>query len=174
MTQAGPEPAARKAELRGAVQAWRRAQSLAAVGEWSLALCAGLQDWGPLQAARVVLAFRPLRREPQIEPLLQGLRARGAQVALLGAGAANAEPLPAGIEAVLVPGLAFDRLGRRLGRGGGHYDRLLPRLPAACLRIGVCFQGQLRDTVPAEAWDQGVDAVATEAGVWEVATRARA
>ncbi|MBR1499354.1 MAG: 5-formyltetrahydrofolate cyclo-ligase [Bacteroidaceae bacterium] len=56
------------------------------------------------------------------------------------------------IELALVPGMAFDRAGHRLGRGKGYYDRLLPRLPKARL-MGICFPFQLLDEVPAEAHD---------------------
>ena len=62
---------------------------------------------------------------------------------------------------MLVPGLMFDPWGKRLGRGGGYYDRLLGRLSGATL-IGVCFDATLREEVPAEAHDRKVDMVVTE------------
>lgn len=74
------------------------------------------------------------------------------------------------IDAVLVPGLAFDQQGRRLGRGGGHYDRLLARLPGDCVTIGLAYDWQVVDSVPAEAWDQPVDWLATPTAL----TRCRA
>ncbi len=91
-------------------------------------------------------------------------------------GGAWSEPpiLVEDLDAVLVPGLAFDLNGRRLGRGGGHYDRFLVRLRPDCLRVGVCFEGQIVDTVPADPWDQPVDAVVTEAGVREGGARGAA
>jgi 5-formyltetrahydrofolate cyclo-ligase len=55
------------------------------------------------------------------------------------------------IELALIPGMAFDRAGHRLGRGKGYYDRLLPRLKAQLL--GICFPFQLLDEVPAESHD---------------------
>ena len=60
----------------------------------------------------------------------------------------------------LVPGLAFDRRGRRIGRGGGHYDRLLNG--AAGYKIGLAFSWQLVPEVPAEPHDVRVDTVVTE------------
>lgn len=72
---------------------------------------------------------------------------------------------PEGLDAVVVPGLAFDRAGARLGRGGGHYDRLLALLPATAARIGFCFACQVVAQVPHGAHDRGVDVVVTEAGV---------
>lgn len=63
------------------------------------------------------------------------------------------------IDLVVVPGIAFDCAGHRLGRGKGYYDRLLPRIPAH--RTGLCFPFQLVDEVPAEAFDVPVDEVVT-------------
>lgn len=65
----------------------------------------------------------------------------------------------AAIDLAVVPGVAFDRLGNRLGRGKGYYDRLLPRLPATCPKIGLCFPCQLLDRIPSEAHDVRMDAV---------------
>jgi 5-formyltetrahydrofolate cyclo-ligase len=74
---------------------------------------------------------------------------------------------------ILVPGLAFDRLGRRLGRGGAYYDRFLgalaagsglPGLPAErrpYRTVGLCMPLQLMPEVPAESWDIPVDALCT-------------
>lgn len=65
---------------------------------------------------------------------------------------------PASADVALVPGLAWDRKGGRLGRGGGHYDRLIPRLSAAW---GVGFDCQLVAQVPMEAHDAPVHRVWT-------------
>lgn len=62
------------------------------------------------------------------------------------------------IDLVVVPGVAFDRLGNRLGRGRGYYDRLLPRIPHA-RKVGICFPFQIVDRVPAEAFDIRMDEV---------------
>ncbi len=69
----------------------------------------------------------------------------------------------AGPDLVLVPGLAFDRKGRRLGQGGGYYDRLLAK-PAfqASLWVGVCYGFQLIEHVPAEPWDTCMHYVCTD------------
>lgn len=69
------------------------------------------------------------------------------------------------IDVILVPGVAFDCQGRRLGRGKGFYDRLLARLPARCLRIGLAFRCQLFDRLPELPHDARVDAIATESGI---------
>ncbi|MBI3323299.1 MAG: 5-formyltetrahydrofolate cyclo-ligase [Candidatus Omnitrophica bacterium] len=66
------------------------------------------------------------------------------------------------LELVLVPGLAFDRRGHRLGRGGGYFDRLLARLPTSCRRVGLAFDFQLLKELPIESHDLPVCAVVTE------------
>lgn len=65
---------------------------------------------------------------------------------------------PEQIGCIVVPGVAFDRQGNRLGRGKGYYDRLLPRLPQA-RKIGLCFPFQLVDKVPAEPFDIRMDEI---------------
>jgi 5,10-methenyltetrahydrofolate synthetase len=69
------------------------------------------------------------------------------------------------IDVVLVPGLAFDRHGNRLGRGKGYYDALLARLPMGTVRIGITVDELLVDELPTEAHDQRVAWVATESGI---------
>ncbi len=70
---------------------------------------------------------------------------------------------PAELDMAVVPGLAFTRDGGRLGQGGGHYDRFLPRLRSDCVTIGACFVEQLVDELPTEPHDHRVDHVATDA-----------
>ncbi len=65
------------------------------------------------------------------------------------------------IDAVIVPGVAFDESGARLGYGGGYFDRLLPMLRPDCARIGVAFDEQLLEEIPAEEHDAFVDVVVT-------------
>ena len=80
-------------------------------------------------------------------------------------------------QVLLVPMLAFDRQGHRLGYGGGYYDRTLKALRAASDRagdivaIGVAFAGQLRDKVPVAETDQPLDWILTEVGATCIADR---
>ena len=70
---------------------------------------------------------------------------------------------------LLVPGLAFDRRGGRLGRGGGYYDRALAVLPGSgrrVLRIGVGFDRQIVEAVPMTPLDARMDFIATESGLF--------
>jgi 5-formyltetrahydrofolate cyclo-ligase len=72
--------------------------------------------------------------------------------------------LPAvGPDVVLVPLVAADRNGNRLGQGGGHYDRTLAALRAQgpLLAIGLAWDMQIMADIPARPWDQPLDAIAT-------------
>jgi len=77
---------------------------------------------------------------------------------------------------LLVPLLAWDARGYRLGYGGGFYDRTLERLRALrpTLAVGLAYSAQRVDEVPTDATDQRLDAVATEAGIHHVTTEASA
>ena len=65
------------------------------------------------------------------------------------------------IDIVLVPGIAFDKLGYRLGYGLGMYDKFLKQVPNA-VKIGLAFDFQVIDEIPAEIYDIPVDYVITE------------
>lgn len=60
---------------------------------------------------------------------------------------------------VLVPGVAFDADGGRLGRGAGFYDRFLQHVSASCVTVGVCVVGQVVESVPREPHDVRVSHV---------------
>ncbi len=69
---------------------------------------------------------------------------------------------PGGVGWVLVPGVAFDPCGRRLGYGGGFYDRLLPLFAPATARVAGAFDVQIVPRVPAAPHDLAVHAIVTE------------
>jgi 5-formyltetrahydrofolate cyclo-ligase len=75
--------------------------------------------------------------------------------------AAGAVPAES-IDLFVVPGVAFDAAGARLGRGGGHYDAALGAAPRRSGRIGLAFEAQLVAEVPREPHDALLDAVVTE------------
>jgi 5-formyltetrahydrofolate cyclo-ligase len=79
------------------------------------------------------------------------------------------EPRLSDWDIVVVPGLAFDRRGNRLGRGFGYYDRFLGGLPESVPRVGLAWASQRIPRVPVEAWDIPVHALVTEEGVIRVA-----
>lgn len=68
---------------------------------------------------------------------------------------------PDQIDLILVPGVAFDSRGVRLGRGGGFYDRFLCRQELRARRVGVAFDLQIVDRIPAEPHDAALEAVIT-------------
>ena len=65
----------------------------------------------------------------------------------------------AAIDVAIIPGMAFDREGHRLGRGKGYYDRFLSQLTSKTYKIGVCFPWQQIDNVPTDANDIAMDDV---------------
>jgi 5-formyltetrahydrofolate cyclo-ligase len=65
------------------------------------------------------------------------------------------------IEAVVIPAVAFDRRGYRVGYGGGYYDRFLPGLLRAA-RIGAAFARQIVEKITADPYDAAVDRIVTE------------
>jgi 5-formyltetrahydrofolate cyclo-ligase len=139
-----------------------------------------------LRRARTVALYAALSEEVDLTSLVGPLRERGARTLFprvhgadldlvaasdlltlrLGHRGVREPPGPAVdpgvVDVAIVPGAAFDPHGGRLGMGGGHYDRLLPRLDEHALRIGVCFACQMVPRVPREAHDEPVDLVVTE------------
>jgi 5-formyltetrahydrofolate cyclo-ligase len=89
-----------------------------------------------------------------------------------------AQPVAAGdpvplheVDLILVPGLAFDGSGARLGRGKGYYDRLLGGRRPDCVAVGVTSADRVLDEVPVERHDHRVDFLVTEEGVIPCSTR---
>ena len=68
---------------------------------------------------------------------------------------------PEDLDLVVVPALAVDRRGNRLGRGGGYYDRFLENLPKDIPTVGLVFDFQLLDTLPTDAHDVALKHVLT-------------
>jgi 5-formyltetrahydrofolate cyclo-ligase len=70
------------------------------------------------------------------------------------------------VDLALVPGLAWDRRGHRLGRGAGFYDRLLGHPRWRGFRCGLFFAAQEVPRIPSDPWDAPLDAIVTEAETW--------
>jgi 5-formyltetrahydrofolate cyclo-ligase len=114
-----------------------------------------------------VMLFESLSGEPDTAEWIEWCRAHGREVFLpevdgLALRVQPGDVDPATLDVVIVPGLAFAADGRRLGQGGGHYDRFLPRLRAGCLTIGVCYHEQLVDYLPSARNDVSVQRVVTD------------
>ncbi len=78
----------------------------------------------------------------------------------------NPDPIDlALLDLILVPAMAFDIHGVRLGHGGGHYDRLLPAVKG--YRLGLAFHEQVVDSLPSEPHDEKVHAILTEQKLFE-------
>jgi 5-formyltetrahydrofolate cyclo-ligase len=73
---------------------------------------------------------------------------------------------PAELDLILVPGRAFDKNGRRVGRGGGCYDVLLSRSDLHALAAAPAFDCQVFDQAPFEAHDRAVNLIVTETRTW--------
>jgi 5-formyltetrahydrofolate cyclo-ligase len=69
---------------------------------------------------------------------------------------------PEDIDLLIVPGVAFDIKGNRLGYGGGYYDRFFPMLKPSVLLVALVFDLQIQPEIPVDQWDQPVDMVITE------------
>lgn len=72
------------------------------------------------------------------------------------------------LQAVLVPGIAFDRRGHRLGQGKGYYDRLLSQVSHGCVSIGLAYDIQLVERIPTETHDVALDLIVTESEIVQV------
>jgi 5-formyltetrahydrofolate cyclo-ligase len=78
---------------------------------------------------------------------------------------------PGSVDLLLIPGVAFDRNGGRLGHGKGFYDRLLQRAGPGPLRAALAFECQVVGEVPMTAGDERMDLIVTENGVLRVSAR---
>jgi 5-formyltetrahydrofolate cyclo-ligase len=177
-----------KSELRSQIRAALKSLPPEKRAAASAQLRANLKEQSFFQSAVTVLFFAPLTDEADIWPLLEESLPAGKTIALPGFDPATQtyvarrvknlegeivtgqfgirEPandcpeIPlAEIHLVLVPGVAFDLRGNRLGRGRGFYDRLLTEVRG--VKCGIAFDGQIVDEVPADARDAWMDFVLT-------------
>ncbi len=66
------------------------------------------------------------------------------------------------LDIAIIPGLAMDEKGGRIGLGNGYYDRLIPELPITTRKVGLIFEDQIISMVPMESHDKHVDIVVTD------------
>lgn len=182
-----------KGELRRRMKDTLRATREVDREQWSTAVYQHLtnhESWA--DSGGVVAIFGGMKYEPELLRLLPWLTERGFAVALFGIQGETMRPYRVhGVEdlmvgslgvleprqtsesavgvgdlaTVLVPGLAFGAdVGGRLGRGKGHYDRILGHPDFHGSPVGVAFQLQLLDSVPCEPHDILLPRIVTEAG----------
>ena len=179
-----------KADIRKAALARRSAQSVAMRRAASLSVARRGLDLARSFGAMRAALYMPMRDEIDCLPLLAGLSEAGVATALPAMVAKDAplvfrlwrpgepleaasfgvrEPAPAAPELtpdlIFAPLAAFDRAGRRIGYGGGFYDRTLMALRAAGappVYVGLAFAAQEEREIPAEAHDARLDFVLTE------------
>ena len=181
-----------KAQLRSERLAARNALSVEERIEKSLAIAeagGSLIDFLP---GEEISGFFPIKSEVDVRPLMQQLRTRGARLAVpivmdkqtiifrellpgapvvstgFGTFGPGEEARIVDPDVMLVPLAAFDRAGHRIGYGAGYYDRAISKLHAQGRQprlIGVAFDCQEIDIVPAEDHDVALDAILTESGL---------
>ncbi len=175
-----------KARLRAEFQAFRDALPEEERAAKSHRLCEHLARLVKERRVRRVAAFWPFRSEPDLRPFFRAHgdltfyfpRVASTHPPRLVWGPEPLEPGTWGLlepafaqhftppaELILVPGLAFDREGYRLGYGRGFYDALLDRLDEGTVPLGITFEALRVPELPVAAHDLPVAGVATEAGL---------
>jgi len=182
-----------KAALRDQLLTARRRRSLLEIGQSAQAICEHLLAADPVRRAASVAAYVSVGSEPGTTPLLLALRAAGKRVLLpvllpdgdldwaAYEGESSLAPARRGLleptgrrlgvdaiatpDVVLVPGLAVDERGMRMGRGGGSYDRALARVPVGTFTCVLLFEDEVARDVPVEAHDRPVGAAVTPTGL---------
>ena len=175
-----------KAELRRFIRTTRRPIDSTKLAEWSSVISERLLSHPKVQSAKTILLYHSLPDEVQTTQLLTVLHSMNKLILLpkiIGDGIMELrvytgenslskgqygimEPIGEvfsdyeNIDVAIIPGMAFDKKGHRLGRGKGYYDRLLPQLHNT-YTIGICFPFQLLDSVPVTSHDIPVDEVIT-------------
>lgn len=189
---------AQKLALRDRLLTDRRRRPLVEVGQDAHRIARHLLDSPEVRRAATVAAYVSVGQEPGTGPLVDLLAGAGKRVILpvllpdndldwaaytgpgdlVAAGRGLLEPAgprlgPDAIgtaDVVLVPALAVDRGGMRLGRGGGSYDRALGRVPVGTFVCALLYDGEVLDEVPRDVHDRPVTAVVTPSGVSRTAS----
>lgn len=179
-----------KLALRNQMRAVRAALPASACDARSEEIAKRVLGLPELEVATTILAFASIRNEVRTQPIIEAIGRAGKRVALprvveeglvlhlvepdteLVDGAFSVpEPpedtpgiKPSDVDFALVPALAVDPRGHRIGYGGGYYDKLLPTLrPASCCAVAYDFQ--LIAEVPERPFDVAVDLIVTDARV---------
>jgi 5-formyltetrahydrofolate cyclo-ligase len=175
-----------KSQLRQQCRATRKALGEETRLQASLAICERIERWPIFQQSETVLTYMPIKSEADLTPLLERCTQKKwmlpriipeedhrmvfhlydpSRLILHPFGMAEPAPdlpviIPEEIQLALVPGLAFDRHGWRLGYGGGYFDRFLKGFKG--VSAGVVFHALLLDEVPHTRMDIPMDWILTE------------
>jgi len=178
--------AEQKAQLRKECRAIRKALGETGRAQASASICERIAAWTAFAASDTILTYMPIQSEADLTPLLELfphkrwvlpriLPEENGRMEFHRYDAAHLirhpfgmmEPAPDApavaadeIELTLVPGLAYDRCGYRLGYGGGYYDRFLTRFRG--VRAGIVFHELLLDSIPHGGHDVPMQWVITE------------
>lgn len=161
----------------------RRLLTKEQITELSAMLLTHLETLPAFQAARTVLIYYPTHNEVDVLPLIKKYKHeklflfpvvhRRSMDACPYEGNAKmhrgkfkipeptTEPYRGTIDMVLVPGVGFDAQGNRLGRGGGYYDKFLALLPSKTVLVGMAYDFQLVEQVPAGRRDKHMNYIVT-------------
>lgn len=143
-----------KQELRKQIKQEIQKLSAADRDTASLFVCLQILGTAEWQQANTVLLYNALPDEINLQLLIDDARGSGKEI-ILPDQSANAPVIPtevlAEVNLAIIPGRAFTRNGKRLGRGGGWYDRLLSQLK--CPKWGVAFACQIKKDIPTDEWD---------------------
>ncbi len=176
--------------LRHAALSQRRALALADCLAWSRSIQSRAMEFSYYCAARAVALYSPVQNEVETSAILQHALTSNKKVFypklslpdLAGLARINSaaelvvgrhdifEPVgsdflaPADCDSLLlfIPGVLFDRRGNRLGRGGGWYDRLLGELGNNGIFVGLAYEFQMIESLPAASWDRRMHFILTE------------
>jgi len=169
-----------KQQLRHRLLQWRRDVSARTRADMSQAICAHLMGWSAFQRAHAVVAYTPLGAEADPTHAVENARAAGISIFVpnwqdgaiefVDDKSTRSPDTERSDLLMLVPGVAFDLRGARLGRGEGWYDRALSRF-AGAVRAGIAFEGQILQRLPEEPWDVPMHFLVTERRVLAVNER---
>ncbi len=195
MPNANMEIEKQKSSLRKRILALRRAQSYRDIEKKSGHIRRKLFTFVPFCQAKTILFYLAMKDEVQTEKMIEECLQKGKRVVAPFIDWQRKEILPSeikdltkdieigvfkipqpknssyslfspvNIDMVIVPGVAFDRKGNRLGFGGGFYDRFLGKLSDRTKLVALAFELQLVDNVSSQSHDIAVDYLITERGI---------
>lgn len=176
-----------KADLRKHYRALRAQMAPEACLQASLAICETIRRLPVYQKAKVIAIYHPMNREVDLRSLADSPK-RLVYPRLLDRTAKTMEFAPVlqafvpgvfglmepdgaavgkeQIDLILVPGLAFDGEGRRIGYGAGYYDGYLREYRGVI--VGVAYEQQLAPNIPADPWDVSMHGIVTDQRVLQI------